>query len=54
MEIMQVCDQISFYRKKYDGEILKKFHMENFKDTTTPMNPKERFRKDDATDQIDE
>jgi len=54
MEIKQGCDEIFICQKKYAGEILKKFHMENCKATTIPMNPKEKLSKEDGTDQIDE
>ena len=42
MEINNSCDEIFISQKKYVREILKKFHMENCKASTTPINPKKR------------
>ena len=42
MEIKQHCNRIFIRQKKYVREILKKFHMENCKASTTPINPKKR------------
>ena len=54
MEIKQGCNEIFICQKKYVREILKKFHMENCKATSTPMNPKEKLSKEDGTDRVDE
>ncbi|XP_016574416.1 uncharacterized mitochondrial protein AtMg00810-like [Capsicum annuum] len=54
MEIKQSCNEIFICQKKYAREILKKFHMENCKVTSTPMNPKEKLSKEDGTDRVDE
>ena len=54
MEIKQHCNRIFIRQKKYVREILKKFHMENCMASTTPINPKKRWNKEDWTEQIDE
>ncbi|KAF3660762.1 putative transcription factor TCP14-like [Capsicum annuum] len=54
MEIKQGCNEIFICQKKYVREILKKFHMENYKATSTPMNPKEKLIKEDGTDKVNE
>jgi len=54
MEILQGKDEIFICQKKYSMEILKKFHMESCKPTTTPMNQKDKFSKEDGTAKVDE
>ena len=54
MEILQGKDEIFICQKKYSMEILKKFHMESCKPTTTPMNQKDKFTKEDGTAKVDE
>jgi hypothetical protein len=41
-------------KKKYIKKILKNFHIENSKSTSTPMNLKEKFNKNDETNKVDE
>jgi hypothetical protein len=41
-------------KKKYVKEILKNFRIENCKSTSTLMNPKEKFNKNDGTNKMDE
>src|SRR5438309_1613399 len=41
MEVKQDEHVVSINQKKYAKEILKKFHMEDCKSTSTPMNQKE-------------
>jgi len=54
MEIKQSKEEIFINQQKYAKEILKKFHMENCKPTTTPMNQKDKFSKEDGTNRVDE
>jgi len=54
MGIMQSKEEIFICQKKYAKEILKKFHIENCKPTTTPMNQKDKFNKEDGTTRVDE
>jgi hypothetical protein len=54
MEIKQSKEEIFFCQKKYAKKILKKFHMKNCKPTTTPMNQKDKFSKEDGTARVDE
>ena len=54
MEILQGRDEIFICQKKYSMEILKKFHMESCKPTTTPMNQKDKFSKEDDIVRVDE
>jgi hypothetical protein len=54
MEIKQSKEEIFICEKKYAKEILKKFHMENCKPTTSPMNKKDQFSKEDGTARVDE
>jgi hypothetical protein len=53
MEVKQSNSEIFICQKKYAKEILKTFHMENYKSTSTPMNPKEKFNKNDGTNKVD-
>jgi hypothetical protein len=41
MKVKQSNGGIFICQKKYAKEMLKKFHMENYKNTSTPMNLKE-------------
>jgi len=54
MEIKQSKEEKFICQKKYVKEILKKFHMENCKPTTSPMNQKDKFSKEDGTARVDE
>ena len=54
MEVKQDHDGVFISQKKYAKEILNKFHMEDCKRTSTPMNQKEKFSKDDGTEKVDE
>jgi hypothetical protein len=54
MEIMQSREEIFICQKKYSREILKKFQMDNYKPTATPMNQKDKFSKKDGTTRVDE
>jgi hypothetical protein len=55
MEVRQSNGGIFICQKKYAKEILKKFHMKNCKSTSTStsMNPKEKFNKNDGTNKVD-
>ena len=53
IEVKQDHGGILIHQKKYAREILKKFHMEDCKSTTSPMNQKEKFSKDDGADKVD-
>ncbi|PKI70790.1 hypothetical protein CRG98_008820 [Punica granatum] len=48
MEVQQRKNEVFIYQKKYLGEILKKFQMEECKNTSTPMNL-EKLKKDDGS-----
>ena len=54
MEVKQSDDGIFICQQQYAKEILKKFHMESCKSTSTPMNLKEKFSKNDGTNKVDE
>ena len=54
MEIKQSQDEVFFCQQKYAREILKKFHMEDCKSVSTPMNQKEKLSKEDETEKVDE
>ena len=54
MEIKQSQDEVFICQKKYAKEILKKFHMEDCKSLSTPMNQKEKLSKEDGTEKVDE
>jgi hypothetical protein len=54
MEVKQSNDGIFICQHKYAKEIVKKFHMESCKSTSTPMNLKEKFSKNDGTNKADE
>jgi len=54
MEVKQSDDGIFICQKKYVREILKKFHMDKCKSTSTPMNLKEKFIKDDGANKANE
>jgi hypothetical protein len=54
MEVQQKHNEIFICQQKYAKEILKKFNMEECRSTTTPMNQKEKFCKEDGAAKIDE
>jgi hypothetical protein len=55
MEVKQSNGEIFIcQKKKYIKEILKNFHIEKNKSTSTPMNLKEKFNKNDETNKVDE
>jgi predicted aspartyl protease len=54
MEIKQSQDEVFICQKKYAREILKKFHMEDCKSVSTPINQKEKLSKEDETEKVDE
>ncbi|XP_052193894.1 uncharacterized mitochondrial protein AtMg00810-like [Diospyros lotus] len=54
MEVKKNHDGVFICQKKYAREILKKFHMEDCKSTSTPMNQKVKFSKHDGADKVDE
>jgi hypothetical protein len=54
MEVQQKQNEIFICQQKYAKEILKKFNMEECRSTTTPMNQKEKFYKEDGAAKIDE
>lgn len=54
MEVKQGDNGVFICQKKFAKEILKKFHMEDCKDISTPMNQKEKFSKEDGAEKVDE
>ena len=54
MEVKQSHEGVFICQKKYAREILQKFRMEDCKITSTPMNQKEKFSKDDGAEKFDE
>ena len=54
MEVHQKQNEIFICQQKYAKEILKKFKMEECKSTSTPMNQKEKFCKEDGAEKVDE
>ncbi|KAF3667798.1 putative ribonuclease H protein-like, partial [Capsicum annuum] len=54
MEIKQGQNEVFIYQKKYAKEILKKFHMEDCKEMSTPMNQKEKLSKNDGAEKVEE
>lgn len=54
MEVQQKQNEIFICQQKYAKEILKKFNMMECKPTTTPMNQKEKFCKEDGAEKVDE
>ncbi|RVX14766.1 hypothetical protein CK203_011849 [Vitis vinifera] len=48
MEVHQNHHEIFICQQKYAKEILKRFKMEECKPTSTPMNQKEKFFKEDG------
>ncbi|KAG5254074.1 Retrovirus-related polyprotein from transposon [Salix suchowensis] len=54
MEIKQEDNEVFICQRKYAKEILKKFHMEDCKAMTTPMNPNESLSKDDGAEKVEE
>ena len=54
MEVKQRKYEVFICHKKYAKKILRKFLVENYKVTTSPMNHKEKFNKNDWENKIDE
>jgi len=54
MEVQQKQNEIFICQQKYAKMTLKKFNMEECRSTTTPMNQKEKFCKEDGAAKIDE
>lgn len=54
IEVLQKENEVFICQQKYAKEILKKFKMEDCKSTTTPMNLKEKFCKEDGAKKVDE
>jgi len=54
MEVQQKQNEIFISQQKYAKMTLKKFNMEECRSTTTPMNQKEKFCKEDGAAKIDE
>ncbi|XP_061374817.1 uncharacterized mitochondrial protein AtMg00810-like [Gastrolobium bilobum] len=54
MQIKQLEDEVLICQKKYAKEILKKFHLEDCKEVTNPMNQKESLSKNDGADRVEE
>ena len=54
MEVKQKQNEIFICQQQYAKEILKKFNMEECRPTTTTMNQKERFCKNNGAAKIDE
>ncbi|XP_070004099.1 uncharacterized protein [Nicotiana sylvestris] len=53
MEIKQKVNEVFICQKKYAGHILKKFRMENCKETIIPMCHKEKLSKNDEAEKVD-
>ena len=49
---MKIQDEVFICQKKYAKEILKKFHMEDFKSKSTSVNQKENLSKEDGTEKV--
>ena len=54
MEVHQNQHEKFICQQKYAKEILKKFKMEERKPTTTPLNQKEMFCKEDGAEKVNE
>ncbi|WMV51198.1 hypothetical protein MTR67_044583 [Solanum verrucosum] len=54
IEIKQGQNEVFICQNKYAKDILKKFRMENCKETTTLMCEKEKLRKNDEAEKMDE
>ena len=54
MEVHQNHHEIFICQQKYANEILKRFKMEECKPTSTPMNQKEKFFKEDGVEKVNE
>ena len=54
MEVHHNQHEIFICQQQYAKEILKKFKMEECKPTTTPMNQKEKFCKEDGVEKVNE
>nr|GEU85402.1 retrovirus-related Pol polyprotein from transposon TNT 1-94 [Tanacetum cinerariifolium] len=53
LQIKQMEDGIFFNQSKYVKEMLKKFRLEDFKPTKTPMSTEIKLTKDDEADSVD-
>nr|GFA11407.1 retrovirus-related Pol polyprotein from transposon TNT 1-94 [Tanacetum cinerariifolium] len=53
LQIKQMEDEIFFNQLKYIKEMLKKFGLEDFKPTKTPMSTEIKFTNDDEADSVD-
>ncbi|GJT08794.1 retrovirus-related pol polyprotein from transposon TNT 1-94 [Tanacetum coccineum] len=53
LKIKQMEDKIFFNQSKYIKEMLKKFGLEDFKPTKTPMSTEIKLTKDDEADSVD-
>ncbi|CAA0805773.1 cysteine-rich RLK (RECEPTOR-like protein kinase) 8 [Striga hermonthica] len=54
MEVKQGTGEVFICQQKFAKEILKKFHMEDCKEISTPMNLKEILSKEDGAEKVDE
>lgn len=54
VEVKQDHDEAFISQKTYEKEILKKFHLEGCKSTSTPLNQKEKLSKVDGAEKFDE
>ena len=54
MEIQKNDYEVFIFQKKYAKEILKKFKLEECKGMSTPMNSKEKPKKEDGVEKVDE
>ncbi|XP_048234294.1 secreted RxLR effector protein 161-like [Ricinus communis] len=52
--VQQKQNEIFISQQKYAKEVLKKFNMEAWKLTATPMNQKEKFLKEDGAKKVDD
>ncbi|GJU74791.1 retrovirus-related pol polyprotein from transposon TNT 1-94 [Tanacetum coccineum] len=53
LQIKQMENEIFFNKSKYIKEMLKKFGLEDFKPTKTPMSTEIKLTKDDEADSVD-
>ena len=54
MQIKHNQSEIFVTQSKYAKEILKKFKIEDYRPTNTPMNQKEKFNKEDGAAKVEE
>ena len=54
LEVKQNAHEVFICQQKFAKEILKKFHMKDCKEISTPMNLKEKFSKEDGAEKVDE